>query len=52
MDSILGTNMMQETGKEIGEKIIIVLDVDVPEKGVQWGKYLHVPRKSWLGEKR
>ena len=27
---------------EIGEKIGRVLNVDVPEKGVQWGKYLRV----------
>ena len=31
-----------ETGMEIGSKIGKVLDVDVPEKGVQWGRYLRV----------
>ena len=30
------------TGKAIGAKIGEVLEVDVPEKGVQWGKYLKV----------
>ncbi|XP_030964072.1 uncharacterized protein LOC115985247 [Quercus lobata] len=34
--------MTRESGLEIGGKIGRVLDVDVPEKGVQWGKYLRV----------
>ena len=33
-------SMTRETGMEIGMKIGIVLDVDVPEKGVQLGKFL------------
>ena len=35
-------SMTRESGLEIGGKIGRVLDVDVPEKGVQWGKYLQV----------
>ena len=35
-------SMTRESGMEIGGKIGRVLDVDVPEKGVQWGKYLRV----------
>ena len=30
------------SGFEIGAKIREVMEVDVPEKGVQWGKYLRV----------
>ncbi|XP_030940122.1 uncharacterized protein LOC115965057 [Quercus lobata] len=32
----------RETGMEIGSKLGKVLDVDVSEKGVQWGRYLRV----------
>ena len=35
-------SMTRETGMEIGMKIGMVLDVDVPEKGVQLGKFLQV----------
>ena len=35
-------SMTRETGMEIGAKIGMVLDIDVPEKGVQWGKFLRV----------
>ena len=35
-------SMTRETGMEIGAKIGTVLDTDVPEKGVQWGKCLRV----------
>nr|POF23781.1 uncharacterized protein CFP56_13718 [Quercus suber] len=34
--------MTKESGYEIGSKIGVVLDIDVPEKGVQWGKFLRV----------
>ena len=34
--------MTREIGMEIGTKIGMVLDVDVPEKGVQLGKFLQV----------
>ncbi|XP_050278090.1 uncharacterized protein LOC126719598 [Quercus robur] len=34
--------MTRESGYEIGAKIGKVLEVDVPEKGVQWGKFLRV----------
>ena len=34
--------MTRETGMEIGTKIGMVLDIDVLEKGVQWGKFLRV----------
>ena len=35
-------SMTKETGWEIGSKVGRVIDVDVPEKGVCWGKYLRV----------
>lgn len=35
-------SMTREAGMEIGAKIGTVLDVDVLEKGVQWGKFLQV----------
>ena len=35
-------SMTRDTGMEIGGKIGMVLDIDVPEKGVQWGKFLRV----------
>lgn len=35
-------SIKREFSLEISAKIGLVLDVDVPEKGVQWGKYLHV----------
>ena len=35
-------SMTSGTGYAIGGKIGEVLEVDVPEKGVQWGKYLRV----------
>ena len=35
-------SLTREFGLEIGGKIGRVLDVDVPKKGVQWGKYLRV----------
>ena len=35
-------SMTREIGMEIGTKIGMVLDVDVPEKGVQLGKFLQV----------
>nr|POE69162.1 uncharacterized protein CFP56_74507 [Quercus suber] len=35
-------SMTRETGLEIGAKLGLVLDIDVPEKGVQWGKFLRV----------
>ena len=35
-------SMTCETGMEIGVKIGMVLDIDVLEKGVQWGKFLRV----------
>ncbi|XP_065628224.1 uncharacterized protein At4g02000-like [Quercus suber] len=35
-------SMTRETGMEIGAKIGMVLDIDVPENGVQWGKFLRV----------
>lgn len=34
--------MTRESGIEIEAKIGMVLDIDVPEKGVQWGKFLRV----------
>ena len=34
--------MNSETGYDIGAKIGEVMEVDVPKKGVQWGKYLRV----------
>ena len=34
--------MTRETGMEIRAKIGTVIDIDVPEKGVQWGKCLRV----------
>ncbi|KAK9994125.1 hypothetical protein SO802_023828 [Lithocarpus litseifolius] len=35
-------SMTRESGMEIGAKLGRVLDVDVPEKGVHWGKFLRV----------
>ena len=35
-------SMTRETRMEIGTKIGMVLDIDVLEKGVQWGKFLRV----------
>ena len=35
-------SMTRETGMEIRAKIGTVLDIDVPEKGVQWGKFFRV----------
>nr|POF14567.1 hypothetical protein CFP56_36741 [Quercus suber] len=35
-------SMTRESGIEIGAKIGRVLDVDVPENGVHWGKFLRV----------
>lgn len=34
--------MTRESGLEIGSKIGVVVDIDVPEKGVHWGKFLRV----------
>lgn len=35
-------SMTKETGCEIGSKLGKVIDVDVSEKCVYWGKYLRV----------
>ncbi|KAL0015310.1 hypothetical protein SO802_002379 [Lithocarpus litseifolius] len=35
-------SMTRETGMEVGAKIGMVLDIDVPKIGVQWGKFLRV----------
>ena len=50
-------SMTREPGMEIGAKIGSVLEVDVPEKGVQWGKFLcvkvriHATKKLIRGKK-